>query len=101
MLDKEVAAKKQGIIQIPFVNTSNGNINVLYIVSQENYKLFKRVKSKNMHKGPMDKDNRAGDGRIESGRWVRGQVSRGESWGKRRTTVIAQQLKKCLFILLT
>ena len=27
-----------------------------------------RVKSRNMYKGPMDKDNRV-DGRIESGRW--------------------------------
>ena len=42
-----------------------------------------RVKSRNMYKGPMDKDN-GGRGRIESGRWVWVGLGRvmGGKWGQ-------------------
>ena len=49
-----------------------------------------RVKSRNMYKGPMDKDNRVGG--IESERWDVGRA--GESnGGKMETSVIKKQLK--------
>ena len=49
-----------------------------------------RVKSRNMYKGPMDKNN--GGRRIECGRWTAGRA--GESSGEKMgTTVIEQQLK--------
>ena len=51
----------------------------------------RRVKSRNMYKGPMDKDTRGG-GKIECGKW--GVDRAGESnGGKMGTTVIEQQLK--------
>ena len=45
-----------------------------------------RVKSRNMYKGPMDKDS---GGRIECGRWVGRAGERGE--GKMETTILGQQ----------
>ena len=47
-----------------------------------------RVKSRNMYKGPIEKDNRAG-GRIACGRWGLGRA--GESKGGMGTTVTEQQ----------
>ena len=45
--------------------------------------------SRNMYKGPMDKDNRDG-GRIESGRWGLGRAGESNGW-KMGTTIIEQQ----------
>ena len=48
-----------------------------------------KVKSRNLYKGPMDKDNRMG-GRIECGRW--GCVGQGRVMvGGMGTAVIEQQ----------
>ena len=41
------------------------------------------VKSRNMYKGPMDKDNRAGEGLNVGGReWVGQERVMGEKWGQ-------------------
>ena len=45
-----------------------------------------RVKSRNLHKGPMDKDS-GGGLNVGGG----GGSGRGEQWGKMGTTVIEQQ----------
>ena len=42
-----------------------------------------RIKSRNMYKGPMDKDN-GGGGRVECGRW--GLDGVGESYGEKLGT---------------
>ena len=49
----------------------------------------RRVKSRNMYKGPMDKDN--GEGRIECGRW--GCVGQGRVMEEKMGTTVTEYQK--------